>query len=68
MEPVSTHNETNLEKFRWMAILLKTYMPQSSLNNNIFIARLSVAEFKEFKRRFKFKPRFKYGWFHLKLY
>ena len=29
---------------------------------------LPVAEFKEFKRRFKFKPRFKYGWFHLKLY
>ena len=27
-----------------------------------------VAEIKEFKRRFKFKPRFKYGWFHLKLY
>ena len=27
-----------------------------------------MAEFKEFKRRFKFKPRFKYGWFHLKLY
>jgi len=27
-----------------------------------------VAEFKEFKRRFKFKPRFKYGWFLLKLY
>ena len=25
----------------------------------------SVAEFKEFERRFKFKPRFKYGWFHL---
>ena len=29
---------------------------------------LPVAEFKEFERRFKFKPRFKYGWFHLKLY
>ena len=28
----------------------------------------TVAEFKEFNRRFKFKPRFKYGWFHLKLY
>ena len=28
----------------------------------------TVAEFKEFERRFKFKPRFKYGWFHLKLY
>ena len=24
-----------------------------------------VAEFKEFERRFKFKPRFKYGGFHL---
>ena len=28
----------------------------------------TVVEFKEFERRFKFKPRFKYGWFHLKLY
>ena len=27
-----------------------------------------VAEFKEFERRIKFKPRFKYGWFHFKLY
>ena len=27
-----------------------------------------VAEFKEFELRFKFKQRFKYGWFHLKLY
>ena len=27
-----------------------------------------VAEFKEFERRFKFKPRFKYGWYHLKFY
>ena len=27
-----------------------------------------VAECKEFERRFKFKPRFKYGWFPLKLY
>ena len=30
--------------------------------------KLSVAEFKEFERRFKFKPRLKYGCFHLKLY
>ena len=29
---------------------------------------IPVAEFKEFERRFKFKPRFKYGWFLLKLY
>ena len=27
-----------------------------------------VAEFKEFKRRFKFKSRFKFDWFHLKMY
>ena len=27
----------------------------------------SVAEFKEFERRFKFKPRVKYGSLHLKL-
>ena len=26
------------------------------------------AEFKEFEPRLKFKPMFKYGWFHLKLY
>ena len=29
---------------------------------------LTVAEFKEFERRFKFKSRIKYGRFHLKLY
>ena len=28
----------------------------------------SVAEFKEFERRFNLKPRFKYGWIHFKLY
>ena len=32
------------------------------------ISKIPVAEFKEFERRFKFKSRFKYGWFHLKLY
>ena len=31
-------------------------------------SNIPVAEFKEFERRFKFKSRFKYGWFHLKLY
>ena len=28
----------------------------------------SEAEFKEAEPRLKFKPRLKYGWFHLKLY
>ena len=36
--------------------------------HNLHIYIRPVAEFKEFERRFKFKPRFKYGWFHLKLY
>ena len=27
-----------------------------------------MAEFNEFERRFKFKPRLKYGWFHLKCF
>ena len=27
-----------------------------------------MAKFKEFERRIKFKPRLKFGWFHLKLY
>ena len=34
----------------------------------LFLLDKTVAEFKEFERRFKFKPRFKYGWFNLKLY
>ena len=40
------------------------------LNNlyNIEYLNHPVAETKEFERRFKFKTRFKYDWFHLKLY
>ena len=38
------------------------------LNTRLGIGLRLVAEFKEFERRFKFKPRLKYGWFHLKLY
>ena len=41
-----------------------------SINQSLKSQRFttSVAEFKEFERRFKFMPRLKYGWFHLKLY
>ena len=35
---------------------------------SISINEIPVAEFKEFERRLKFKPRLKYGWFLLKLY
>ena len=34
----------------------------------MFISLKTVAKFKEFERRFKFKPRFKFGWSHLKLH
>ena len=34
----------------------------------VFRCIVPVLEFKKFERRFKFKPRLKYGWFHLKLY
>ena len=40
--------------------VVNNYSMTSSLN-------YPVAEFKEFERRFKFKPRFKYGSLHLKL-
>ena len=35
-----------------------------SLRSNEFFEN-PVAEFKEFERRFKFKPEFKYGWFQM---
>ena len=38
------------------------------MNKETVLTISTVAEFKEFERRFKFKPRFKDGWFHLKLY
>ena len=38
------------------------------MNNQVLSKTETVAEFKEFERRFKFKPRFKYDWFHLKMY
>jgi len=39
------------------------------LGNEFFQLNIKpVAAFKEIERRFKFKPRLKYGWFHLKLY
>ena len=41
---------------------------QKVICTKVWLRSRSVAEFKEFERRFKFKPRFKCGWFHLKLY
>ena len=40
----------------------------SSNKHNIAEICCPETEFKEFERRLKFKPRLKYGWFHLKLY
>jgi len=46
------------------------YMQKKNVQIDLLVLKIvcSVAEFKEFERRFKFKPRLKYGWFHLKLY
>ena len=51
-----------LNNIFWRKKLLRLQDKYKSIFNR------TVAEFKEFDRRFKFKPRFKYGWFHLKLY
>ena len=48
--------------FLWIALNIV-------FDKSIFYALVfTVAEFKEFERLFKFKLRFKNGWFHLKLY
>ena len=53
--------------WKWIEhLLMEEKSPGTVHNLHIYIR--PVAEFKEFERRFKFKPRFKYDWFHLKLY
>ena len=49
--------------YNFMQCEIPDYLPNADPG-----AGRAVAEFKEFERRFKFKPRFKYCWFHLKLY
>ena len=60
------------DSFPSCLIVLNTWTRLSELVTILvahpWVFKGSVAEFKEFERRFKFKPRFKYGWFHLKLY
>ena len=42
---------------------------KSKGTENLYLISLQpAAEFKEFEQRLKFKPRLKYGWFHLKMY
>ena len=43
------------------------YLKFNALIFRIFIILNAEAEFKEFEPGFKFKPRLKYDWFHLKL-
>ena len=66
-----TANLTEGEGQIYATLLIKLgdlVAPQNLILRTSMIKKSSVAEFKEFERRFKFKPRFKYGWFHLKLY
>ena len=51
-----------------LSFLLFDLMSVFTMTKPSSLMKKSVAEFKEFERRFKFKPQFKYGWFHLKLY
>ena len=57
-----------------LILLIHAYLPERKCNHDFQVNFMcmhpanSETEFKEFERRFKFKPRFKYGWFHLKLY
>ena len=48
----------------FILLITRSFIYNMNFESLIF----AVAEFKEFERRFKFKPWFKYGWFHLKLY
>ena len=57
-----------LEKYYYLTIVLVRFKWLPMLHRQKLLIKRPVAEFKEFERRFKFKPRLKYGWFHLKLY
>ena len=48
-------------------ILIGRYRCESDRNCSKYKWK-NEAEFKEFEPQLKFKPRLKYGWFHLKLY
>ena len=60
------HQSINQLKVQSFKIHLSLNTLSVSISNSYSIS--PVAVFKEFERRFKFKPRFKYGWFYLKLY
>ena len=60
-----TISSTLINRQKLMGTVVNLAFPY--LMEALLITR-SEAEFKEFKRWLKFKPRLKYGWFHLKLY
>ncbi len=57
-------------KLKLLEIVTVTFVVFISLGIIKYLNNYSSteAEFKEFKPRFKFKSRFKYGWFHLNFY
>ena len=60
---LTTHQQFQLE-FQ----IFQNCLRSDLMNKETILTISTVTEFKEFERRFKFKPRFKYGWFPLKLY
>ena len=70
--PTTCYKDTFDYKYRYDAItigLISDWTKVSCSQDMAFrVFKQTMAEFKEFERRFKCKSRFKYGWFHLKLY
>ena len=56
------------DHFPHRALSLVKSNPTRTIGSNCRPKGRPEAEFKEFEPRLKFKPRLKYGWFHLKLY
>ena len=54
-----------LNQSRTLKLRLSKYLIS---NHHHGVVQNPEAEFKEFERRFEFKPRFEYDWFHLKFY
>ena len=61
-------NLSNPDFLFWIFGSKSTLKPTLSSSDFVDIHYCPEAEFYEFEPRLKFETRFKYGWFHLKLY
>ena len=74
LQALSDQEELDIHVFDYFDFDLQKWAMEKLSELNTFKARKfyhicwSEAEFKEFEQRFTFKPRLKFGWFHLNLY